>query len=110
MARNNGSAADAFDYTGDGVPNLMKYAFGLDPTSAASMQLPQPIPAGNFMTITFTEPVGVGGITYGAEWTESLNPASWAPVPDTGSGTTHIFSMPVTGHPSLFMRLKVSEP
>ena len=45
---NSGSAADAFDSTGDGVPNLMKYAFGLDPTSAASMQLPQPVLAGNF--------------------------------------------------------------
>ena len=31
---NSGNAADNFDNTGDGVSNLMKYAFGLDPISA----------------------------------------------------------------------------
>ena len=62
------------------------------------------------MTITFTEPAGVNGIIYGAEWTETLNPPNWAAVPDFGFGTNHVFSISVTGHPSLFMRLKVSGP
>ena len=106
---NNGNAADMFDFSGNGLPNLVKYAFGLDPTAAASRQLPQPVFDGNALTTTFNELPGVSGITYGAEWTESLNPANWQPVSDTGSGTTHIFSMSVAGHPSLFLRLKVSE-
>jgi hypothetical protein len=59
---------------------------------------------------SFTQPPGVSGVAYGAEWTESLNPANWAPVSDIGSGTTHIFSVPTSGHPSLFLRLMVGEP
>ena len=107
---NSGNAADNFDNTGDGVSNLMKYAFGLDPTSAASMQLPQPVLAGNVLTISFTEPANVSGITYSAEWTETLSPPNWAAVPDFGFGTNHASTMSTTGHPSLFMRLKVSDP
>ena len=52
----------------------------------------------------------MSGITYSAEWTETLSPPNWAAVPDFGFGTNHVFTMSTTGHPSLFMRLKVSDP
>jgi N-acetylneuraminic acid mutarotase len=110
MTANSGVAADSYDYCGNGLPNLMKYAFGLDPTIAASSQLPQPVWDGNTLTNSFPAAAGVSGITYGAEWTESLNPPNWQPINDTGSGGTHTFSITVAGHPSLFMRLKISEP
>jgi len=107
---NSGNAADTFDFDGDGLPNLVKYAFGLNPISPLSRQLPQPINNGTNFTVSFTSPAGVSGITYGADWTSSLNPSNWQPVTDTGSGTQHIFSVPVSGHASLFMRLRVSDP
>jgi hypothetical protein len=32
------------------------------------------------------------------------------PIADTGTGTTHTFSVPIGTHPQLFLRLTVSEP
>jgi hypothetical protein len=107
---NSGNAADTFDFSRNGLPNLVKYSFGLDPTDVTARQLPQLLLDGDALTTSFNTPAGVSGITYGAEWTESLDPANWQPVPDTGTGATHIFSMPVAGRPSLFLRLKVSVP
>jgi hypothetical protein len=60
--------------------------------------------------ISFTEPAGITGITYGAEWSPDLTPASWLPVLDTGTGTTHTFSIPTVGSLRKFMRLKVTSP
>ena len=107
---NSGNAADTFDANGDGLPNLTKYAFGIDPITNGSRLLPQPVYNGSSFTISFTAPSGVSGITYGADWTGTLNPPNWQSVTDTGSGTQHIFSVPVAGHPSLYLRLRVSDP
>jgi hypothetical protein len=107
---NSGIAADSYDYDHDGLTNLLEYAFGLNPTLPGSMQLPQPVFNGSTLSLSFTQPPGVSGITYGAETTVTLNPANWTAVPDTGSGTTHIFSIPVTGNGSGFLRLKVTDP
>jgi hypothetical protein len=107
---NTGDTADNGDYDHNGIPNLAKYAFGLDPTLPASNQIPQPILSGGAYSISFTEPPGVSGIIYGAQWTSTLNPANWQAVPDTGSGATHIFSISVGSNPSIFMRLQVSTP
>jgi len=52
--------------------------------------------------------VGVTDITYGAEWSATLLPGSWIEVPDTGTGETHIFSVPAGADGKLFMRLKVT--
>lgn len=107
---NSGNAADTFDFDGDGLPNLVKYAFGLNPISPVSRQLPQPVYDGTNFSVSFTSPPGVSGITYGADWTSSLNPPNWQPITDAGTGTEHIFSVPVSGHSSLFLRLRVSNP
>ena len=107
---NSGNAADTFDFDGDGLPNLVKYAFGLNPISPVSRQLPQPVYDGTNFTVSFTSPPGVSGITYGADWSGSLNPPNWQPITDSGTGTQHIFSVPVSGHSSLFLRLRVSDP
>ncbi len=105
-----GAAANNADYDGNGIPNLAKYAFGLDPTSPSSNQIPQlALSAGN-LGVAFTEPSGISGITYGAEWTQSLNPPTWTPIPDTGSGSMHAFQAFVGNLPSAFMRLKVTVP
>ena len=60
---------------------------------------------------SFSEPVGVSGMTYGAQWSATMLPNDWHPVPDTGDPTatppSHLFSMPMTG-PQLFMRLTLT--
>ena len=106
---NTGNGASPVDFDHDGLVNLLEFAFGLNPTQSDSAQLPQPVRTGGNLVLTFTQP-GSGGITYGAEWSTSLLPGSWTPIPDTGSGDTHTFSVPEGGNEKLFFRMKVSEP
>ncbi|WP_395736824.1 beta strand repeat-containing protein [Prosthecobacter sp.] len=107
-----GNAADEADPDKDGVANLAEYAFGLDPMHSASRLLPSPVHNGSTFKLTFTEPGGVSGVTYSAQWSETLQPGGWTSIPDTGSGSTHIFSVPVTpgsGHEAkVFIRLSLS--
>ncbi|MBS0659986.1 MAG: choice-of-anchor D domain-containing protein [Verrucomicrobia bacterium] len=107
---NAGNAADGFDFDGDGLGNLLEFAFGLDPTVASAAQLPQPQFDGNNLSYTFATPAGVSGVTYGAQWTTDLAAGTWQPVADTGLGAQHVFSVPVTGQTRVFLRLTVSAP
>lgn len=65
---NAGNTADAADFDLDGLPNLLEYAFGLNPTQGVSRALPVPQVNGSNYVVSFTQPVGVSGVTYGAEW------------------------------------------
>ena len=105
---NSGNGADLNDFDQDGLPNLIEYAFGLDPkkNSAAAMPVAQRI--GNAWVLAFTQPSGVGGITYGAEWTPDLGAGNWQAVTDSGVSPSHIFSVPLAGKPRVFMRWKVT--
>jgi hypothetical protein len=91
----------------DGMTDLVEYAFGLTGSNSGS-QLPQPRKIGDNYVIQFTEPAGVTGITYGAEWSTTLQPGSWTNIPDTGSGNEHVFSVPADTMPSMFLRLKIT--
>jgi hypothetical protein len=91
----------------DGIPNIMEYAFALDPMANSAGLLPVgQIIGGNFV-LSFAEPAGVSDIVYGAEWSATLEPGSWKGIPDTGSGIEHTFEMPLETHEHLFVRLKV---
>ncbi len=107
---NSGDAADTADPDKDGLANLAEYAFGLDPTKGGSLALPQPQMSAGVFGVSFTEPAGVSGITYRAEWSPSLTSGSWTPIPDTGTGETHTFQVPTVSHPRLFLRYVVTEP
>lgn len=107
-----GTAADDADPDKDGLANLIEYAFGLNPLQSASRLLPSPQHNGSTFSLIFTQPAGVSGVTYSAQWSANLQPGGWTDIPDTGSGTTHIFSVPVTpgsGHEArVFIRLSIS--
>jgi uncharacterized delta-60 repeat protein len=106
-----GYAADSADPDNDGIPNLIEYAFGMSPTVAAGgVQVPQPQIVGDNYVLSFTQPNGVSGITYGAGWSATLNGIDWQPVADTGSGSLHIFSVPINGNTRLFMQISVTSP
>ena len=49
-------------------------------------------------------------VAYGAEWSTTLEALSWTPTADTGTGETYTFSVPMTGHPLMFVRWKISFP
>ncbi len=103
------SAPDLDDPDGDGLANVVEFAYGLNPTSPDAGALPQLQLSGGQYEVSFATPEGVSGITYGAEWSSTMLPGSWAPIPDTGLGGQHSFSLPVTG-PRQFLRLKVTAP
>ncbi len=111
---NTGNAADAADPYFTGVPNLAIFAiFGLnqDPSKVAAGMLPQPQRVGANYVITFTQPAGVSGVAYSAEWKPVLSAATWTPITDSGGGgSTHTFSVPIGSNLSMFIRLRVSTP
>jgi uncharacterized delta-60 repeat protein len=107
---NNGSGADTYDFDQDGLPNIVEFAFGLDPTQGSSVHLPQPQISGGNFTVSFPTPPGVRGITYGAEWSTTLRSANWRPITDTGTGAQHSFSVPIDGNSGVFMRFVITSP
>ena len=107
---NTGAGADLNDFDKDGIPNLLEYAFGLNPKQNSAGLLPQAQVVGANLVLGFTQPAGVSGITYGAEWSSTLLPGSWSALADTGTPPQHRFSVPVATHATLFLRLKVTSP
>ncbi len=94
-----------------GVLNIQVVAYlgpYQDPRRASPAQLPQVRTGGGNLFYSFTEPFGVSGITYGAQWSATMPPNDWHAVPDTGDPTAtppnHLFSIPMTGT-QLYMRL-----
>ena len=107
---NSGNGADGNDFDIDGISNFREFAFGLNPTRASTGLEPRMQKSEANHTVTFTQPDGVAGVTYGAEWSTTLLPAAWTAIPDTGVAPQHTFSLPVGAHPRLFLRLKVTAP
>jgi hypothetical protein len=103
----SGDGANLNDFDRDGIPNLVEYAFGLDPRKDSSGQLPQARLVAGEWVLSFTQPAGMSDIVYGAEWSPTLQAGTWQAVPDTGSGNDHRFAIQVAGAPQGFMRLKV---
>jgi hypothetical protein len=106
---NSGNGGDLADPDGDGVPNLLEYAFGLHPGQNSAGQLPKPLRSGSDLVYSFTEPAGVTGIIYTAEWSQTLDGGSW-----TGEGIfynssngQHTFTLPVGAAQGAFMRLRI---
>lgn len=107
-AANEGEAADCEDCDRDGIPNLVEYAFGLDPNADNSGQLPQPRLVGDRLELRFKRTLIKPDVEIGAEWSPDLQPGSWQAVPDSGGGDEALFSLPLDAAPRLFMRIKVT--
>ncbi|MBK8038201.1 MAG: tandem-95 repeat protein [Verrucomicrobiaceae bacterium] len=109
---NSGNGGDLADPDGDGVPNLLEYALGLHPGQNSAGQMPQAVRSGGDLIYTFTEPAGVTGITYIAEWSETLQTGSWssAGITHTVNNRVHTFTLPVGASPGAFIRLRVTTP
>jgi hypothetical protein len=110
---NAGNAADNADPYNTGVQNLAVFAFygpNQAPSTARISDLPQPQLNGGNLSYSFAEPAGISGITYGAEWSLTLETGSWQAIPDSGTPPQHIFSVPLGANDKLFMRLRVSNP
>jgi hypothetical protein len=118
------AAADDASYTGDGVPNLIKYALGQNPTgpfqpgpSAAT----ETIDGDDYLTLTFVRPVPTpSGISYIPETRPDLLLGTWDSAPvmagypvNNGDGTETVkvrTPAPISASDRGFLRLRVSRP
>ena len=110
LAAITAAAAIPGDLDGDGISNLLEYAFGLDTTRNSAGLLRKPERVGSNLVLTFAQPAEATGITYGAEWSSTLQPGFWTAIPNTGTAPEHAFSVPTAGKPKLFLRWKITIP
>ena len=101
---NNGDGADHFDFDNDSVVNRVEFAFNMNPKTADSGLLPRPVLDGNNLTLSYPVLPGVNGIRYGAQWSETLAPDGWHPIPDSGTPQQPVFTIPTTNRARLLMR------
>ncbi|BDS06698.1 hypothetical protein NT6N_17380 [Oceaniferula spumae] len=96
------------DHDGDGISNGVEYAFGFVPTSSTpSTSIPQPIVTASSVSFGYSEPSGITGITYGAEWSTDM--VDWDPITDTGSGGNHQFTVSRGVNTHIFIRHKITK-
>ena len=94
------------DHEKDGIDNGFEYAFGLNPTAPnAGSALPQPVRAGNTVTITYTQSASIADVAYGAQWTSDF--VTWNTIADTGAGNTHTFTVSTVGQDKMFFRHRI---
>ena len=118
---NVGAGANGASPTGDNVPNLLKYALGLNPTNtAASAQLPsgsiQSDGGTNYLTLTVNRAADPSDVTYIVEVSSNLL-AAWVSGPPNTVTLTNTASQlvvrdntPVPAATARFIRLRVTNP
>jgi hypothetical protein len=112
-------SGDTIAPSGDGVPNLMKYALGMTATADSIVGLPisgtAVINGTNCLTFTYTKMDAATDITYHPEWSSDLS--TWSTtgfteviLSDNGTSQQVQDSIPITGTQSIFFHLRVTTP
>jgi hypothetical protein len=118
---NVGAGADSASPSGDGVPNLIKYALGLNPlTNAAPNQLPsariQPDNGQEYLTMTIVRAAAPADVSYTVEVSSDLLSGWVSGAPDTviltNTPTELVVrdNVPVPAATARFIRLRVTSP
>ena len=116
---NSSASGDAASPAGDGVPNLMKYALGMNPNVNSRVGLPvygtTSTSGTAYWTFTYSKVDSVSDITFHPEWSNDLS--SWSStglieqvLSDNGTVQQVQDSIPAGAAKSLFFRLRVSRP
>jgi hypothetical protein len=121
---NQGNAADTAAPINDHVPNLLKYAIGIDPRQNGAASLPtgqvlfDASTGANYLTMTINREGIAPGITYIVEVSADLT--TWKSVPGTDvvylSNTALLLEVrdnvpiPSSGSLSRFIRLRITDP
>jgi hypothetical protein len=111
---NSGAAADTAVASSDGMPNLLKYALGLDPLLPTNNPVAGDISAG-FLRLTAPKNPAATDVTFNAEVTGKLTPAAWTTNGTTiDQNTATLFqahaNAPVNSGTNGFIRLYISQP
>jgi autotransporter-associated beta strand protein len=111
---NSGLASDTANPSGDGIPNLMKYALGLDPLSTNAAARPLAILTNGYLQMTFSrtnDPVLVYSVEGTADftaWTNIWSSTGASNVP--GPVTVRDSNAPSSSTTRRFLRLRVTAP
>ncbi len=109
---NSGSAADTYDYDGDGVSNLSEYALGTDPTSTNSVSVPVAQISGGRLQISFLR--ARSDVTYAVEGSSDLS--AWSAISYTPvfagqmQTVTDAVDLATANPARRFLRLRVTSP
>ena len=113
-ASNAGIASDTANPSGDGIPNLMKYALGLSPLSTNAAAKPLAVLTNGCLQISFTR-TNDPTLLYSVEGTSDFS--SWTPVWSStgfsninGPITVRDTNSPVSSTTRRFLRLRVTTP
>jgi len=115
-------SGDSADPDGDGIPNLLEYAFGLNPRVASHPGLPlayvQNTGGQNYLQVQYTQRNPPAGIQYRLETSSDLlawtnNPASFTQLDshNNGDGTSLVtlrLQAPLAASPQMFVRIAVT--
>jgi len=108
---NSGTAADNYVASGDGLPNLLKYALGLNPNIAATNAVVGDISTG-YLRLTASHNTNATDVTLTGEVSGDL--MTWTTEGTVIDQNSTVFqvqdTVPVTGGTNRFMRLRVTNP
>jgi len=115
---NSGSTADAADYDGDGIPNLIEYALSLNPKSADKLPVASAINGANFeYTYTRSTAAVNAGAIFTVQWSNALSAGSWSSngvtqtvLSDDGTNQQVKAVIPMNAATSMFLHLSVIAP
>ena len=100
------AASPSGDADGDGIGNMMEYAFGLNPMAAVVGQnLPEATRDAAGLTMAFNVPPGISDILYGVDYTRDF--VAWSQATNTGAGSARRFVVPFQVGQKVFLRLRV---
>jgi hypothetical protein len=112
-------SGDTADPAGDGIPNVLKYALGLNPMASSVAGLPvirSAIVSGtDCLTLTYTKMDAATDITYIPEWSSDL--VNWSNsgllefvLSDNGTSQQVQDSIPITSSAKIFLHLRITRP
>jgi hypothetical protein len=101
------------DPNGNGLPNLLEYAFHLDPKASTTGNRPTVACDATYVSLTYTQNLAASDLVYTVE--QSIDLVQWdaaAAVYQTAAGNgvqTVMASVPRNGATKLFLRLRVTQ-
>jgi hypothetical protein len=111
---NGGSASDTANPSGDGMPNLMKYALGLNPLSTNAAARPYAVLSNGCLQISFTmtnDPLLLYGVEVSGDFSAWTNIwSSTGASNSNGPVTVCDTNAPVSSTSRRFLRLRVTTP
>ncbi len=112
-AANSPAAADAADFEGDGIANLVEFALGLSPLLPDFSALPAPVLSGGFLTLSYVPNTLATDVTFTVESSTDLTSWGTADVDAVTIGAppggfTFRYKHPPGQSPGAFLRLRVS--